>query len=905
MTTTGGPDRTGARIRQDFVDFFTERGHAHVPGNSLVPADDPTLLFTNAGMNQFKDVFLGTGRRDYTRAVNSQKCIRAGGKHNDLEDVGHDTYHHTFFEMLGNWSFGDYFKSEAIEWAWELLTKVWAVPSQRLHATVFGGDEADGLDRDAEAAEIWRTYTDIDPTHIHYCGKKDNFWEMGDTGPCGPCSEIHIDRTDDLSGADLVNADDARVMEIWNLVFIQFNRDAAGKLTPLPARHVDTGMGFERICAVLQGVPGNYGTDLFTGLFAAIGEVSGAGAYGGTLEAMTDVAYRVVADHMRTLTFAFTDGGRPGNEGRGYVLRRILRRAARYGRQYLNTGGAEFLYKLVPTVVAEMGDAFGELRSDPGAVAELIREEEAGFNRTLGRGIALFEAEADKLAAAGRKELAGEVAFELYATFGFPVDLTQLMARERGLRVDMAGYDHNMAAHRELSGAGGGFKAVHIAGLPNVDDSAKYAEGPLAATILGWAVEGQYLTAGPLVTDDEASLVTDRTNFYGEAGGQVGDAGWIVTDTGTFAVRDTQISGDCVLHVGRVERGEIHVGQAAMLTLEASRRDTMRNHTATHLMNWALREVLGENVSQAGSVVDPERTRFDFSHGKAVTAEQLAEVERLVNQRILADEVVADNEMPLPEAMKIEGVRAVFGEKYPDPVRVVSVGTADPAGEATRATPVEFCGGTHLSRTSQAGLFKIVGEEAVAKGVRRITAVTGRVAVERVQAAEKALRAAVAALKVPAEQLPARVTALQEEIKSLRKKLTGGAGAAGGGDVDALVAAAEAVGPVKLIVGELSVGSVRQLRSAVDQIRQKAGDHVAAMVGWVDGGKVTLIAAVSDAVIDASDLTAGAWVAEVSPIVGGGGGGKPHMAQAGGKDPARLPDALAAAKQWARARLEA
>ena len=553
MTTTGGPDRTGARIRQDFIDFFAERGHTHAPGSSLVPADDPTLLFTNAGMNQFKDVFLGSGRRDYTRAVNSQKCIRAGGKHNDLEDVGHDTYHHTFFEMLGNWSFGDYFKAEAIEWAWELLTDVWGVAAERLHVTVFGGDEADGLEADEEAAELWKTRTDIDPSHIHYCGKKDNFWEMGDTGPCGPCSEIHIDRTDDLSGGPLVNADDARVIEIWNLVFIQFNRGAAGALTPLPARHVDTGMGFERICSVLQGVGGNYDTDLFTGLFDAIAEITGAEPYGGALESMTDVAYRVVADHVRALTFAFTDGARPSNEGRGYVLRRILRRAARYGRQYLNTGGDEFLYKLVPTVVAEMGEAFGELRANPAAVAEIVREEEAGFNRTLDRGIALFEAEAGKLAESGRKNLPGEVAFELYATYGFPVDLTQLMAREGGLTVDMAAYDHAMAEHREISAAGTGMKVVHVAGLPRVDDSAKYAEGPLAATVLGWAVDGHYLTSGPLAAGDEASLVTDRTNFYGEAGGQVGDAGRIVTDSGSFAVSDSQISGECVLHVGRVE----------------------------------------------------------------------------------------------------------------------------------------------------------------------------------------------------------------------------------------------------------------------------------------------------------------------------------------------------------------
>ena len=894
--------KTSAQTRQEFVRFFEDRGHTFVPSSSLVPAEDPTLLFANAGMNQFKDVFLGTGSRAFNRAANTQKCIRAGGKHNDLEDVGHDTYHHTFFEMLGNWSFGDYFKAEAIQWAWELLTKVWSLPKERLHVTVFGGDPQENLAPDDEAGELWRTRTDIDHTHIHLGSKKDNFWEMGETGPCGPCSEIHIDRTDDLSGAKLVNASDARVIEIWNLVFMQFNRHANGKLTPLPARHVDTGMGFERICAVLQNVKSNYDTDVFRGLFDAIRQVTSAPVYTGKMDDMKDVAYRVVGDHIRTLTFAITDGAMPSNEGRGYVLRRILRRAARYGRQYLNTPGEEFLYKLVPTIVSQMGESFPELRAKPDRVAQVIREEEASFNKTLDRGIALFEAEAQRMKVSGSKVLPGAVAFELYATFGFPVDLTELMARELGLGVDMAGYDSAMAEHKELSSAGSTFKVVHLAGLPATDDLAKYAGGELKAKILGWAVDGSYATDGELSSGDEAAIVLDRTNFYAESGGQVGDAGRIVTETGVFAVRDTQRNGDSILHVGVVESGTILPHQLATLTVDAARLDTMRNHTATHLLNWALREVLGEHIQQAGSIVEPERLRFDFSHGKALSAEETARIEELVNQRVLADEPVSVNTLPLKQAMAIPGVRAIFGEKYPDPVRVIGVGTVDPLAKADRTTAIEFCGGTHLSHTGQVGFFKIVGEEAVAKGVRRITAVTGRGAVKEVQAMDHALHSAVATLKVPAGQLATRIAAMQEEVKSLRKKLASGTG--GGGNVEALVSAAQTINGVKVVVGELEVGSIEQLRSAVDQIRQKCGEKTATMVGWIDEDKVTLVASVSNEVIASTALKAGDWVRQIAPIVGGGGGGKPQMAQAGGKDPAKLGEALQAASEWAKAKLQ-
>ncbi|MHC4984643.1 MAG: alanine--tRNA ligase, partial [Planctomycetota bacterium] len=521
-------------IRREFIEFFQQEGHAFVPSSPLLLPEDPTLLFANAGMNQFKPLFLGVETRDYVRAVNSQKCIRAGGKHNDLEDVGHDCYHQTFFEMLGNWSFGDYFKAESIEWAWRLLTEVWSLPKDRLYATVFEGDKADGLAPDEEAENLWRELTDIDPTHIFRGNKKDNFWEMGETGPCGPCSEIHIDLTEDKSGGPLVNAGHPSVIEIWNLVFIQFDRDQAGALSPLPAKHVDTGMGFERVSMVLQGKRSNYATDLFVPIIEKLetltdhryGASSGLDDRFDVLgeDDMSDVACRVVADHVRALTFAIADGIMPGNLGRGYVLRRILRRAARYGRQYLNIDGP-FVAELVPTVVDLMGESFPEVAQRRAFVIETIKGEEEAFAKTLDRGIALFEREVDKLAAAGGKELAGEVAFDLYATFGFPVDLTELMAAERDLSVDMAGYEKAMADHRELSSAGPGFAAAAQLDLPETDDSAKYLREPIEAKVLGWVAGEAFVTDGSLAAGDEAAIVLERTNFYGEQGGQVGDVG--------------------------------------------------------------------------------------------------------------------------------------------------------------------------------------------------------------------------------------------------------------------------------------------------------------------------------------------------------------------------------------------
>jgi len=883
-------------IRNEFMQFFAERGHTRLPSASLLPADDPTLLFTNAGMNQFKDVFLGTGTRPYTRAVNSQKCIRAGGKHNDLEDVGHDTYHHTFFEMLGNWSFGDYFKAEAIEWAWELLTKVWGVDKSRLYATVFGGDEALGLEPDEESRTLWPKVTDLPAERVLTFGAKANLWEMGETGPCGPDSEIHIDlgaRVCDGSrhpgAACAVNVDNCeRFIELWNLVFIQFNRLEGNVLEPLPARHVDTGMGFERVCKVMVGEADNYATDVFAPLMNWLTERSGI-RYGDARA--TDVALRVVADHARACTFAIADGVLPSNEGRGYVIRRILRRAARFGRKLGEHD--PFLFGLVPVLAAQMGRAFPEVAQRAEPVATAIREEEESFNRTLDRGLALFARAADK----AHRVIRGEVAFELYATYGFPIDLTQLMAAERDLAVDMDGYEREMAQHREISAAGGGaFQAASITGLPETDDSAKYAPAAAEAKVLGWVVGEEFVTSGELAPGAEAAVVLDRTNFYAESGGQVGDCGLLRWDGGAFAVRGAQAAGHCVLHVGAVEQGALKAGQTVTAEVSPARMDIRRNHTGTHLLNWALRKVLGGQVDQAGSVVDPERLRFDFTHPHAVTAEQLAEVEKLVNARVLADEPVYVNWVPLAEARRIAGVRAVFGEKYPDPVRVVSVGVADPVAEGDESSLIEFCGGTHLDRTGQVGLFKIVSEESVARGVRRITAVTGTGAVEYVQRLDAAARSAASVLRVPVEQIGERVEAMQQEIKKLRKRPAAGGGAEGF-RAEHVLQTTEG----KVVVGVCDVPDPAAMRTICDRQRQKGA--VAMLIGAADEKKVTLIARVSEELVKAGKATAGEWVDAAAKVVGGRGGGKPTMAQAGGKDPARLGEALEAGRDWIAGRL--
>jgi len=968
---------TSKEIRQQFLDFFASKDHAIVDSSPVVPLDDPTLMFANAGMNQFKDVFLATGSRAYTRAADTQKCIRAGGKHNDLDDVGQDTYHHTFFEMLGNWSFGDYFKKEAIEWAWELLTQVWGIDKSRLYATYFEGDASEGLEPDSEAAELWRTVTDIDPGHIHPGNKKDNFWEMGDTGPCGPCSEIHIDLTPDKSGATLVNAGDARVIEIWNLVFIQFNRAAGGKLSPLPAKHVDTGMGFERLCAVLQGMDRgalgrvtNYDTDVFTPLFEAIRKRTHAPAYGRTLpgdeatkgrsdegteesfdQVMVDVSYRVIADHLRCLTFALTDGAVPSNEGRGYVLRRILRRAVRYGRQYMNMH-EPFLSDLVPAVVGHMGSFFPELRDAHGGkniehVSEIIRDEEESFGRTFDRGLKLYRDEANHARKHHHGRISGEAAFKLHDTYGFTIDLTELMAEEDKLTIDIGEYERLMEQARDKARAGGKAEsvggdaalAVAAATWGATTEQAKYEGLEAIGSVLGFVLDGAAETNQPLQEGVDAGLVLDATSFYAEQGGQVGDTGLIETDTGAFQVQDTKRHDETVVHLGRVTSGEIKPGQRARCKVAPVRTLTMKNHTSTHIMNWALREVLGDHVQQKGSLVDPQKTRFDFSHNKPVSPEELTRIEQLCNEQIDADYRVYTKEVAQKKAREINTLRAVFGEKYPDVVRVVSIGAdidemiADPKNERWMKHSVEFCGGTHLETSKAAQRFVLTTEEGVAKGVRRVVGISGDAAIQAEMLGQNLLREARAlaqgtdqsrdragAVQAPAESLGASISDLQKRasegvipvrmkhelqaiMADLQKQAKKQDKAAASASADAvmdvvgsLLASAGEVGGVKVVVGEVPAAQADALRGAIDWIRNKT-EASAVLLATADDNKVTLLAGMSKTVV-AKGVRAGDLIKEIAPLVGGKGGGRPDMAQGGGGDPTGIPNAVGHAKAW-------
>jgi alanyl-tRNA synthetase len=884
--------RSANEIRQQFIDFFVKKhGHTFVPSSPVVPQDDPTLLFTNAGMNQFKPIFLGLEKRDYVRAANTQKCIRAGGKHNDLDDVGKDTYHHTFFEMLGNWSFGDYFKREAIRWAWELLTDVWKLDRDRLHVTVFGGDPKEGLEKDDEAREFWIKEAGVDPSRIHDGSKKDNFWEMGNTGPCGPCTEIHYDRTPGKSGGKLVNAGVPEVIEIWNLVFIQFNRGEDGNLTQLPAKHVDTGMGFERVTAVLQGKESNYDTDVFTPLFAAIKRVTKAPDYTGKLDDLKDVAYRVIADHIRTLTFALTDGATIGNEGRNYVLKRILRRAERYGRQVLGTK-QPFLAELVGPVVDHMGGAFPELKKNPSRVASEIEEEEKQFIRTLDKGIKLFAEVADRVKKTTSKTVSGEDAFKLHDTFGIYVDVTQQMADEAGLTVDIAGFEREMeAARNRARGTQKKFAIEAIKGeLPRTDDLPKYGPLSVTAKVVGWVKDNTVVREGSLKATETVALLLDRTNFYAEQGGQVGDIGRITADGMAFVVEDTQRLGDSVLHSGVLTDGTVKVGQKVTATV-TDRTSTVRNHTATHLLNLALREVLGPHVEQKGSLVDAEKTRFDFSHDKPLTADEVRRVEEIVNQQILRDLPVTPVTMPLAEAKKLPGVRAVFGEKYPDPVRVIMIG-ADKPDQVNGKMSVEFCGGTHLERTSKAGLFKIVSQENVAKGVRRVTAITGQRAVDFVQEMSDTLG-----------DLTRRVEALQEQVKTLQKQMQKGAAGDLNSAADKLAAGAREVKGAKLIVGELPPAPDEAMRGQIDRLRQKAGSALI-ILGWKnDDGTAGLAVGVSED-LTKKGIKSNDVIKPVGEVIGGKGGGPPHLATGRGKDGNKLPEALAKAVELGKQLLE-
>jgi len=896
------------KIRQDFIQFFQNKGHSFVPSSPVVPPDDPTLLFTNAGMNQFKDVFLGSKKLSYQRAVNSQKCIRVSGKHNDLEQVGRDTYHHTFFEMLGNWSFGDYFKAEAIGWAWELLTKVWQLNPQRLWATVFGGDSMDNMPADAEAEGLWLKQTGLAKEQVLRFGRKDNFWEMGETGPCGPCSEIHLDlgpercdRRQDGRHICQVNGGCGRFIELWNLVFIQYHRDETGKLHELPAKHVDTGAGLERVVAVLQHKTSNYDTDLFTPILEGVGRLTGQ-TYRGQLGSGTDNAFRVIADHIRMLTFAVADGASPGNEGRGYVVRRILRRAARFG---LLLGQHEpFLHRLIPAVVEVMGEAFPELGGRAAHVADVIQAEEESFLRTLERGVEIFEGDAAELGEGGRRELAGEKAFRLYDTYGFPLDLTQLMAQERGLTVDVGEFNRLMEQQRALARAGqkeATYKAdtlSHV--LPATDDSQKYYSDGLQGRLLGYTVEDKFQTAGSVPARVRAGLVLDHTCAYAEAGGQAGDRGTISDGRRVFRFEETRRVGLAVVHFGRTDEEGLAVGATVTVAIDAAREDTRRNHTATHLLQWALQQTLGPHVHQEGSLVGPDYLRFDFACPRALTAEQIAHVEGLVRKKIEDGAAVTAGVLPIEEARRV-GAMALFSEKYGSEVRVLAIG-APSVERLEEAFSREFCGGTHVQDTREIGGFKIVHEESVATGVRRITALTGRGLNRLLLQRNATVERLAELLRTSPDQLGDRVSALLEENKKLKREAKRGAAADLKGTVQQLLDEAESLGQSKLIVGQLPASSVEAVREQIDWLRKKAPSSVTVLGQATADGKAMLFAAVTDDLIQNKGLQAGEIVKEIAPIVGGGGGGRAQMAQAGGKNPDKIEEALAAARSVIRAK---
>ncbi|MFN3560779.1 MAG: alanine--tRNA ligase [Chloroherpetonaceae bacterium] len=877
---------TSREIRQSFLEFFKSKQHEIVRSAPVIPAEDPTLLFTNAGMNQFKDVFLGTGKRNYKRAANTQKCIRASGKHNDLEDVGRDTYHHTFFEMLGNWSFGDYYKEEAIGWAWELLTAVWKLPKDRLYATVFETDD--------EAFEIWKNFTDINPDHIQRHGKKDNFWEMGETGPCGPCTEIHIDLTPDKSGAKLVNAGSAQVIEIWNLVFIQYNRNAQGELEPLPEKHVDTGMGFERVTAVLQGKTSNYDTDIFKPLLDKLTDLTRV-SYTGSLEKETDIALRVIADHIRTLAFAIADGATPSNEGRGYVLRRILRRAVRYAKTLTQTSEQHpLLHKLVSTLANSMGDVFPELIERQSVIEQVIRAEEENFLQTLDRGIQIFNEVTAKVKAENQTTIAGRDVFKLYDTYGFPMDLTRLMAKEIGLSIDEAGFEQLMKEQKERArkdrkqkmtqGESGEAKWVKLSS--GKDSVFKGYTSLCEKAKIRWVKK----------TDDKLFLILDKTPFYAESGGQVGDKGTIESGNFVLHVCDVQKDGERIVHIvnriSEVGGKEIEISdfEFSMLSKDVAakvdrqtRLHTARNHTATHLLHAALRKVLGEHVQQKGSLVTPERLRFDFSHFEKTTDAQLAEIEELVNEQIrTAQKVIKHDGVPFEEAKRM-GALAFFGDKYGDVVRVLEIPNFS----------IEFCGGTHLDNVGQIGLFKIVSESSIASGIRRIEAVTGKAAEALFRKEFNELQSLKQLLNAQSEEeIPTKVVKLIEERKALEKQLEKLRVEVATSQLDTLLAHAEEIGGTKILATEVSASSADELRLMGEALRGKMKSGVALLASVIEG-KVALVATVSDNLIASKHLQAGELIGNVAKVLQGGGGGRAHLATAGGKDASKLPEAFA------------
>ena len=856
-----------AEIRSQFLEYFQENGHTIVSSSPLIPGNDPTLLFTNAGMVQFKDVFTGEETRPYHRATTSQRCVRAGGKHNDLENVGYTARHHTFFEMLGNFSFGDYFKEDAIRFAWDFLTKRLGLPEERLWVTVHHSDQ--------EAEDIWIQTIGVDPNRLSRLGDKDNFWSMGDTGPCGPCSEIFYDHGPDVPGGPPGSDDDDldRYIEIWNLVFMQFEQTADGARTPLPKPSVDTGMGLERIAAVMQHVHSNYEIDLFQALLKAAAEVT----HTQDLEAKS---LRVIADHIRSCSFLICDGVLPSNEGRGYVLRRIIRRAIRHGHKL----GCDqpFFHKIVHTLVAEMGEAYAELRDNEDRIVAALKQEEAQFAKTLDAGMKVLE---DAVSSLTSKTLPGELIFRLYDTHGFPVDLTNDIARERDLELDIAGFEKAMDEQREKSRQGSSF-AVEGQVRFDLDGSTEflgYTHLDASAVVVALAKDGEQVDA--LAAGDSGIVVLNQTPFYAESGGQQGDRGSLTSANGSYQVMGTKKFGSHFGHEGKLGMGELKVGDTVNARVEGPRRQaTALNHSATHLLHAALRTVLGDHVTQKGSLVTHERTRFDFSHPQPVTAEELIAIESMVNREIRQNEVVETRVMPIEEA-KAAGAMALFGEKYDDEVRVLSMGDFS----------VELCGGTHVARTGDIGLFKILSEGGVASGVRRIEAVTGEGALEQVVALEATLDQAAALLKTGAdsivskiEQMTERLKVTEREVDALKMKL---ATQAGGDLLDDVVD----VCGVQCLVASLDGQDPKTLRDTLDRVKNRLSQGVV-VLATVRDEKVNLIAGVTDNLTDR--VKAGDLIGFVAAQVGGRGGGRADMAQAGGTEPASLPDAMKSVAAW-------
>jgi alanyl-tRNA synthetase len=865
--------KTSAELRRAFLQYFAENGHEEVPSSPLVPHNDPTLLFTNAGMVQFKDVFLGREKRNYSRAASSQRCLRAGGKHNDLENVGYTARHHTFFEMLGNFSFGDYFKSEAVEYAWKFLTETLKIPQDKLWVTVFEDDD--------EAADIWLKGIGVDPERFSRCGAKDNFWSMGDTGPCGPCSEIFYDHGPHIWGGPpgSPEEDGDRYIEIWNLVFMQYNRDAEGNLTPLPRPSVDTGMGLERLAAVMQGVHSNYEIDLFRNLIKATAEVTGC-------KDLEEKSLRVIADHIRSCAFLIVDGVLPSNEGRGYVLRRIIRRAIRHG--YMLGVKEPFFHKLVASLAKEMGDAYPELRQAKKQVERVLKLEEERFEETLEQGMKILE---QAIAGLEGGQIPGATVFKLYDTYGFPTDLTADIAREQELSLDMEGFEREMEAQRERARAAsnfGGDQEISL-DLEGETDFTGYERMEDEATVIALIQDGE--SVDTLGEKERGMVVLDRTPFYAESGGQVGDSGRLRLGDDYFEVSDTRKQGaDLIVHIGHFRGDVLHVGDTVTAEVDTEKRGrTVLNHSATHLVHAALRRVLGGHVEQKGSLVDAERLRFDFSHFEPVDQEQLQIIERMVNEQIRENDVVETRIMSLEDA-KASGAVALFGEKYDEQVRVLRIGEFS----------TELCGGTHAKAAGDIGLFKIISESGIASGVRRIEAVTGERAVEWVEQDEAQLRRVGEIIKAGRDELEEKVAQLvdnnrrlEKELEQLKSKLASSAGSD-------LAADAVEVNGIKVLAAKLDGADPKSLRDTMDQLKNKLGSAVI-VLATVSGDKVSLVAGVTK---DQTDkVKAGELVKTVAEQVGGKGGGRPDMAQAGGNKPEALDGALASVEPWVRDQL--